>query len=320
LPTAPKQSKRLAREAAAGETHRHPLASSHDVIAHSVSVMVSSRPLREAGLGPSRSGQTPAAAFGVIEQTGREAPLTCVALSACQDRTLRGGGAGPPAEAFSTGCAGRIRSGGQGVDVEVRIDGSQRLLAPGVELSVYASCRNPLDQCPEALGPRTTSWVANRIWARPSSAVEVNRQRRKRERFPLRIGQRLEPGCGSGVALLHGEFHAGRTGNGFHVSARVPIDPTPRDPRSAGRRPAFWCARDSRTLLGEESDIAVVAEATNGEEAIVAVDELSPDVVLMDIRMPCSTGSRRRGRNRQTHTRGEGRDPHDISNLDEYVF
>jgi DNA-binding NarL/FixJ family response regulator len=45
-----------------------------------------------------------------------------------------------------------------------------------------------------------------------------------------------------------------------------------------------------RTLLGEESDIAVVAEATNGEEAIVAVDELSPDVVLMDIRMPVLNG------------------------------
>lgn len=45
-----------------------------------------------------------------------------------------------------------------------------------------------------------------------------------------------------------------------------------------------------RMLLGEESDIAVVAEATNGEEAIVAAAELSPDVVLMDIRMPVLNG------------------------------
>jgi len=44
------------------------------------------------------------------------------------------------------------------------------------------------------------------------------------------------------------------------------------------------------TLLDEEADIEVVGDATNGEEAITAVAELIPDVVLMDIRMPVLDG------------------------------
>nr|BFD83632.1 response regulator transcription factor [Streptomyces sp. Xyl84] len=39
-------------------------------------------------------------------------------------------------------------------------------------------------------------------------------------------------------------------------------------------------------LLNAMPDIEVVGEAVNGREAVVKVRELSPDVVLMDIRMP----------------------------------
>ncbi|HVF77822.1 MAG TPA: response regulator transcription factor [Solirubrobacteraceae bacterium] len=41
-----------------------------------------------------------------------------------------------------------------------------------------------------------------------------------------------------------------------------------------------------RSLLNEEPDIAVVAEAADGEQALAAVRRFTPDVVLMDIRMP----------------------------------
>ncbi|SHN44319.1 response regulator transcription factor [Cryptosporangium aurantiacum] len=41
-----------------------------------------------------------------------------------------------------------------------------------------------------------------------------------------------------------------------------------------------------RMLLAAASDIEIVAEAADGAEAAVAVDAHSPDVVLMDIRMP----------------------------------
>jgi len=43
-------------------------------------------------------------------------------------------------------------------------------------------------------------------------------------------------------------------------------------------------------LLNAQPDIEVVAEAVNGEEAVRAVGEASPDVVLMDVRMPVMDG------------------------------
>jgi len=44
------------------------------------------------------------------------------------------------------------------------------------------------------------------------------------------------------------------------------------------------------TLLSVQADLEVVGEAGNGEEAITAVANLRPDVVLMDLRMPVLDG------------------------------
>lgn len=45
-----------------------------------------------------------------------------------------------------------------------------------------------------------------------------------------------------------------------------------------------------RVILQSAGDIAVVGEASNGVEAVTIVDEVHPDVVLMDIRMPGGNG------------------------------
>ena len=50
-----------------------------------------------------------------------------------------------------------------------------------------------------------------------------------------------------------------------------------------------------RMILEAEPDIEVVGEAADGREALHA-RAAAPDVVLMDIRMPGSTGSRRPAR------------------------
>jgi len=44
------------------------------------------------------------------------------------------------------------------------------------------------------------------------------------------------------------------------------------------------------TLLNAQPDIEVVGEAVNGREAIARAAELSPDVILMDVRMPVLDG------------------------------
>jgi DNA-binding NarL/FixJ family response regulator len=45
-----------------------------------------------------------------------------------------------------------------------------------------------------------------------------------------------------------------------------------------------------KAVLEATGDIQVVAEASNGEEAVLAAGEHAPDVVLMDIRMPGMDG------------------------------
>jgi DNA-binding NarL/FixJ family response regulator len=45
-----------------------------------------------------------------------------------------------------------------------------------------------------------------------------------------------------------------------------------------------------RMILGTEPGITVVGEAADGAEAVAAAQELAPDVVLMDVRMPGMDG------------------------------
>lgn len=76
-----------------------------------------------------------------------------------------------------------------------------------------------------------------------------------------------------------------------------------------------------RALLDAESDIEVVGEASDGDEAVALVREEKPDVVLMDIRMPGTDGLHATG----TITADESLDSTRIVilttfDLDEYVF
>ena len=45
-----------------------------------------------------------------------------------------------------------------------------------------------------------------------------------------------------------------------------------------------------RAFLSTYDDVQVVGEAANGRDAVVLVDEVDPDVILMDLRMPVMDG------------------------------
>lgn len=54
-----------------------------------------------------------------------------------------------------------------------------------------------------------------------------------------------------------------------------------------------------RALLNAQDDMQVIGEAADGDEAVRLVARLTPDVVLMDIRMPhCSSSLSERSANR----------------------
>ncbi|MGB7441649.1 MAG: response regulator transcription factor, partial [Coleofasciculaceae cyanobacterium] len=48
--------------------------------------------------------------------------------------------------------------------------------------------------------------------------------------------------------------------------------------------------RGLKAILNLEAGLQVIGEAENGESAIQLVEELKPDVVLMDVRMPVMDG------------------------------
>ncbi|HVC40899.1 MAG TPA: sensor histidine kinase [Candidatus Saccharimonadales bacterium] len=213
------QSKLLAREAAADE--RTAIARElHDVIAHSLSVMV-----LQATAGRRLARRDPAnaaAAFEVIEQTGRDA-LSDVrrAIGVLKTDPAEAAALSPqPSLLQLDALVEQVRRAG--VAVHISIDGPRRPLAPGVELSAYRIVQESLTNVLRHSGADDA--VVAITYGLHDLTVEVTDNGRN-EKVPSGDGTGLT-GMRERVALLHGEFRAGRCSDGFSVTARLPLEPS----------------------------------------------------------------------------------------------
>ena len=68
--------------------------------------------------------------------------------------------------------------------------------------------------------------------------------------------------------------------------------------------------RGLSVVLSASQDIEVIGEAADGEEAVAKAHELSPDVVLMDVRMPRLSGIEAARQIRLGPARHRGADAH----------
>ena len=108
--------------------------------------------------------------------------------------------------------------------------------------------------------------------------------------------------CASGRQLLGGTLEVSAANGTFRIHARLPYTGRQRRDRRVLLVDDDDLMRAGlRAVLSSDESIDVVGEAGDGRAAVEEAIRLRPDVVLMDVRMPRWTGSRRRAKSWRPH-------------------
>ena len=256
----------------------------HDVVAHAVSVMV-----LQVGAVRHRMPETSTEdreALRNVEQAGRTALAEMRRLLGAMrsdDDQLEL--VPHPGLADLDALVDDVRAAG--LDVRLHVQGEPVALPPGLDLSAYRIVQE---------GLTNTLKHAHAGQRRRGGATTAPAELRVEVRDDGQRGSASSDGLGHGLVGI-GErvkIYGGRrcrrsppSAGGFVLRARLPV----------GRRRLMtirvlvvddqsMVRAGFRMLLADEADIEVVAEASNGREAVAQAARFHPDVVLMDIRMP----------------------------------
>ncbi len=258
----------------------------HDIVAHNLSVMIA---LADgATYAMNTSPERAADATRRVAATGREALVEMRRLLG----VLRDQSSVQPLEPQPR--LGRLdellaRVHAAGIPVTMNLDGDPHELADGVQLTVFRVAQEALDQHAQARRPTHPRAPLVELPARSGGARGDRHRRASR-------------GCGGR-----------RTGPARHARARRKLRRQARSrsqpPRRLARastagsrrgRPGCFTMTTNvlladdqelmrmafRMVMDTQPDIEIVGEAANGREAVEAAQRLTPDVVLMDVRMP----------------------------------
>ena len=172
-----------------------------------------------------------------------------------------------------------------GLPVELRSRASRATLAPGVDLSAYRIVQEALTNALKHAGPASA-----RVTVRYTDTeldIEIADDGAGTSNGDVPAGGHGLVGMRERVALFGGEMAAGRA-----AQRRL------RGPRAAADREGRVSIRvlladdqalvrgGLRKIIDHEDDMAVVAEAADGIEAVDAARASQPDVAVVDIRMP----------------------------------